>query len=57
MEDRLLNVTQLSEMTGLSVSTIYQMREGDKIYIKSVKLGKSLRFKLSDVQKFIKDRE
>ena len=57
MEDKFLNIKEVSAMVGLSESRIYKMREGDKLYIKSVKLGRSLKFRLSDVQNFIKGND
>jgi len=52
--DRLLNVTEAASMLGLKPKTLYQLKNERRIpYCKP--FGKSLRFKLSDLQKIIEE--
>lgn len=53
--DRLLDVREAAAMLGLKPSTLYQWAYERRIPI--VKLGRALRFRLSVVQKLIRDSE
>lgn len=53
--DRLLNVVELAEVLGVSVATIYDWRyqgHTDR-FPPTVKLGSALRWRASDVRKFL----
>ncbi len=55
-DDRLLDVREAAAMLGLKASTLYQWAYERRIPI--VKLfGRALRFRLSTIQKLIKDSE
>ena len=56
MEDRLLDVNEASAMLGLKPCTLYQWAYERRVPV--VKLfGRALRFKLSTIEKLIKDSE
>lgn len=54
MEEKLLNVKQVSEILGIRPKTLYQWK-WQKTNLPFVKLGKSLRIAESDLKKFIED--
>jgi excisionase family DNA binding protein len=49
--ERLLKITEVMERTSLSKSTIYRLMEENKL--QCVKIGKSIRFKESELRRFI----
>ncbi len=51
--DRLLDAKEAAFMLGLKPSTLYQMAYERRV--PTVKLGRALRFRLSDLQKLIED--
>jgi excisionase family DNA binding protein len=53
--DRLLKVTEVMERTSLSKSTIYRLMQEEKL--QCVRIGKSIRFKESDLRRFINSLE
>lgn len=56
--DRLLNVRQASELTGLSVGTLNKARISGTVDAPPfVKLGKSVRYKATTVQRWIEDHQ
>ena len=50
-EERLLDVKEAAEMLGLKPSTLYQWAYERRLPV--VKLGRTLRFRLSDIQALI----
>jgi excisionase family DNA binding protein len=51
MKNRLLNIQEIAEYLGVRESTIYKWtHEG---YIPHIKIGKFLRFKIRDIDKWI----
>ncbi len=52
--DKLLNIDELSELIGVKVSTIYQWTHQE--YVPFIKLGRFLRFRESDVMRWIDER-
>lgn len=57
MEERLLRLPEVIEMTGLSRSTIGRM-EAEKKFPKRVKVSESIiTWKLSEIQKWIKQQK
>jgi excisionase family DNA binding protein len=53
--DRLLKLTEVMERTSLSKSTIYRLMQEEKL--QCVRIGKSIRFKESDLRRFINSLE
>ncbi len=53
--DRLLGVAEVAEILGVAVSTVYQWAYERRV--RTVKLGRSLRFRQSDIEAFIKSCE
>jgi excisionase family DNA binding protein len=53
--DRLLDVREAAAMLGLKPSTLYQWAYERRLPV--VKLGRALRFRLSAIQKLIRDSE
>jgi excisionase family DNA binding protein len=53
--DRLLKIDEVSERTSLSRSAIYRLINEEKL--QSVKINKSLRFKESELNRFINSLE
>jgi excisionase family DNA binding protein len=53
--ERLLKLTEVMERTSLSKSTIYRLMQEDKL--QSVKIGTSIRFKESELRRFINSLE
>lgn len=53
MVDRLVNVKEAATMLAVKESTIYQWAYQRRIA--SVKLGRGLRFRLSDIQRIIRN--
>jgi excisionase family DNA binding protein len=53
--ERLLKLTEVMERTSLSKSTIYRLMEENKL--QSVKIGTSIRFKESELCRFINSLE
>ncbi len=54
--DRLLNIEQLAQILGVKVSTIHDWRyRGSTALPLAVKLGSTLRWRASDVRKFLDD--
>jgi excisionase family DNA binding protein len=53
--ERLLKLTEVMERTSLSKSTIYRLMEENKL--QSVKIGTSIRFKESELRRFINSLE
>ena len=49
---RLLNAQEMADFIGVKQSTIYQWTHQD--YIPHVKLGKLVRFKVEDIEKWLK---
>lgn len=54
-DDRLLDVREAAAMLGLKPSTLYQWAYERRIPV--VKLGRALRFRVSVIQKLIRDSE
>jgi excisionase family DNA binding protein len=54
-EDRLLKLTEVMERTSLSKSTIYRLMQENKL--QSVKIGNLIRFKESELRRFINSLE
>jgi excisionase family DNA binding protein len=55
MTDRLLTVAQVAEFLAVRTSTVYHWAYERRI--RTVKLGRSLRFRQSDIEAFIKSGE
>lgn len=54
MMEKLLTIREVTEIVGFKKSTIYKfMNEGK--FPKQVKIGKSSRWKLSDIQEWMKE--
>lgn len=53
--ERLLKITEVMERTSLSKSTIYRLMQEDKLQV--VKIGASIRFKESELRRFINSLE
>lgn len=53
--ERLLTPMEVSELTSLRLSTIYALSYRKRL--PTIKLGNRLRFRLSDVEKWIKQGE
>jgi excisionase family DNA binding protein len=53
--ERLLKLTEVMERTSLSKSTIYRLMQENKL--QSVKIGTSIRFKESELRRFINSLE
>jgi|LakMenEpi03Aug12_release.lakeMendotaPanAssembly.Ray.scaffolds.fasta_scaffold2987626_1 excisionase family DNA binding protein len=49
--ERLLKITEVMERTSLSKSTIYRLMEENKL--QCVKIGTAIRFKESELRRFI----
>lgn len=52
MEDKLLTAEQVSDRLGLCVTTVYRKTRSKEI--PSIRLGKSIRYRESDIAKLIK---
>jgi len=52
MEEKFLTVREVSEIVGFKISTIYKFIK-TKDFPKPMKIGKSSRWKLTDIQKWI----
>ena len=56
MEEKLLNVEQISDILGIKPKTLYQWK-WLKIHLPFVNVGKSLRVSERDLKKFIEDNK
>ena len=54
MEEKLLNIKEVSKMSGLKKSTIYSYIKKDK-FPKPKKIGKLSRWKLSDIRNWMEE--
>jgi prophage regulatory protein len=54
MDEKLLNIKEVSKIVGLKKSTIYLYIQQNK-FPKAKKIGKLSRWKLSDVRRWIKE--
>lgn len=56
--DKLLDIEQLAELTGLAVTTLRQWSSKGKLPIPAIRLSrKAVRYRRSDVEKWFKSRE
>lgn len=56
--DKLINIKELSELSGLNVTTLRQWSCEGKLPVPAIKLSrKAVRYRLSDVEKWFKSRE
>jgi len=56
MEEKLLTINELANIVGFRKSTIYKFIKKGK-FPKQIKIGKSSRWKLSDIQNWIKNQK
>ena len=54
LPDKLLKVDDLTKILGMGKSSIYAMAKSGEL--PSIRIGRSVRFLASDIQKFIEDR-
>lgn len=56
--DKLLNIKELAALTGLNVATLRQWSSEGKLPVPAIRLSrKAVRYRCSDVEKWIKSRE
>ncbi len=53
--ERLIDIRELSDLTGMKVSTLYLWSSTSKIPV--IRMGKSLRFRYSDVIQTFQDKK
>ena len=55
--ERYIGTRELANMVGVKTDTIYTWLSRGKVHIKSIKIGKLRRYKLSDIKYFLKSCE
>ena len=51
--DRLMTITELSDMLAVSVPTLYRWHETGKPMPRAIRLGQQLRWRLSEVNRYL----
>ena len=56
-ESKLLSVKEVCDILGITLGTIYTWRSTQRFRLPCIKIGRLLKFRHSDVMKFIKESE
>ena len=55
--NKLLSATEICDMIGITIGTLYTWRATKRFSVPCIKIGKLLKYRYEDVMKFINERE